>query len=71
MGVVVIQGVADDSGTQRRFYAELTEDAYNEALRAHSDGLRVLARGDLDTKGTYTWLRPLRAFAVVPGLEYE
>jgi hypothetical protein len=69
-GVVVVQGIADDSGTERRFYVELTEDDYNEALRAHREGLRVLARGDVDTRGTYTWLRPLRAFAVVPGLEY-
>jgi hypothetical protein len=70
-GVVVVQGVTDDSGTQRRFYVELIEEDYNEALRAHREGLRVLATGDLDTRGTYTWLRPLRRFVVVPGLEYD
>jgi hypothetical protein len=70
-GVVVIQGVADDSGIERRFYVELTEDDYNEALRAHREGLRVIARGDLDTRGTYKWLRPLRAFAIVPGLDFD
>ena len=70
-GVVVIEGVADDSGDVRRFYIELTEDDYNEALRAHREGLRVLARGDLVTRGTYKWLRPVRSFAIVPGLEYD
>jgi hypothetical protein len=38
-GVVVIEGIADDSGAVRRFYAELTERDYDEAIRAHSLGL--------------------------------
>lgn len=70
-GVVVIEGVADDSGTARRYYLELVEKEYKEAIRAHSLGLRVAARGDLDTRGSYKWLRPARSFAVIPGLEYE
>jgi hypothetical protein len=57
-GVVVIEGIADDSGAVRRFYAELTERDYDEAIRAHSLGLRVVARGDLITRGSYKWLRP-------------
>lgn len=70
-GIVVIEGVADDSGDVRRFYVELTEDDYNEALRAHSEGYRVVARGDLVTRGSYKWLRPVRAFAIIPGLDYD
>jgi hypothetical protein len=53
----------------RRFYAELTERDYDEAIRAHSLGLRVDARGDLITRGSYKWLRPARSFAIIPGLE--
>jgi hypothetical protein len=69
-GVVVIEGIADDSGTVRRFYVELVERDYDEAIRAHGDGLRVVARGDLATRGSYKWLRPARSFAIIPGLEY-
>jgi hypothetical protein len=68
---VVIEGVADDSGVVRRFHLELIEQDYNEALRAHREGLRVLARGDLVTRGTYKWLHPVRSFAIIPGLEYD
>lgn len=68
-GVVVIEGIADDSGAVRRFYAELTERDYDEAIRAHGLGLRVVARGDLVTRGSYKWLRPARSFAIIPGLE--
>lgn len=70
-GVVVVEGIADDSGAVRRFYLELAEKDYNEAFAAHGQGLRVIARGDLDTRGSYKWLRPLHSFAVMPGLEYE
>jgi hypothetical protein len=70
-GTVVVEGVADDSGAQRRFYLELTDRDYREALRAHSEGLRVVARGDLATRGSYKWLRPARSFAIIPGLEDE
>ena len=68
-GVVVIEGIADDSGAVRWFYAELTERDYDEAIRAHSLGLRVVTRGDLITRGSYKWLRPTRSFAIIPGLE--
>lgn len=70
-GEVVIEGVADDSGRMRRFHFELTEQDYNEALRAHREGLRVVARGDLVTRGTYKWLQHIRSFAIVPGLDYD
>jgi hypothetical protein len=70
-GVVVIEGIADDSGDTRRFHLELAEDDYNEALRAHQEGSRVVARGDLVTRGTYKWLRPVRSFAMIPGLDYD
>jgi hypothetical protein len=69
-GVVVVEGVADDSGIVRRFYLEVVERDYHEAIRAHGDGLRVVARGDLDTRGSYKWLRPARSFAIIPGLEH-
>jgi hypothetical protein len=69
-GVVVVEGVADDSGTARRFYLELVDRDYKEAIRAHELGLRVVARGDIDTRGSYKWLRPARSFAIIPGLEY-
>jgi hypothetical protein len=69
-GLVVIEGVADDSGTARRFYIDLAERDYDEAIRAHGQGLRVVARGDLATRGSYKWLRPARSFAIIPGLEY-
>jgi len=69
-GVVVVEGVADDSGVVRRFYLEIVERDYHEAIRAHREGLRVVARGDLDTRGSYKWLRPARSFAIIPGLEH-
>jgi len=67
-GEVVVQGIVDDSGRARRFHVELTPEDYNEALRAHTEGLRVIVRGDLDTRGTWKWIRPVRTFAIVPGL---
>lgn len=70
-GEVTVQGVADDSGKARRFHAELTESDYGEAIRAHSQGLQVVVRGDLDTRGTWKWIRPLRSFAIVPGFDYD
>ena len=70
-GVVVIEGIADDSGALRRYHVELVEKDYNEAFRAHGEGLRVVARGDLATRGSYKWLRPARSFAIIPGLEGE
>jgi hypothetical protein len=70
-GEVVVEGVVDDSGAVRRFHLELIERDYHEALRAHREGLRVVARGDLATRGSYKWLRPTRAFAIIPGLENE
>jgi hypothetical protein len=70
-GEVVIEGIADDSGTVRRYHLELAEREYNEAFRAHGEGLRVIARGDLATRGSYKWLRPTRSFAIIPGLEDE
>lgn len=70
-GVVVIEGIADDSGAQRRYHVELVERDYKEAFRAHGEGLRVAARGDLANRGSYRWLRPTRSFAIIPGLEDE
>ena len=68
-GMVVVEGVADDSGAVRRYYLEVNDREYREAIHAHREGLRVVARGDLDIRGSYKWLRPARSFAIIPGLE--
>lgn len=70
-GTVVVQGIIDDSGKARRFHVQLTPEDYREALRAHTQGLRVIVRGDLDTRGTWKWIRPVRTFAIVPGLSED
>jgi hypothetical protein len=70
-GEAVIQGVSDDSGEARRYRVELGEPDYNEAVRAHADGLQVTATGDLDIRGTRRSLRRLTSFAIIPGLEDE
>ncbi|WP_067491677.1 hypothetical protein [Actinomadura hibisca] len=68
-GEVVIQGVGDDTGIDRRYRVELTESDYADALRAHRFGLQVTASGDLDVRGTRRALRRLTSFSVLPGLE--
>jgi hypothetical protein len=70
-GEVVIEGFDDDSGTTRRYRVQLTEDDYNDAVRAHRNGLQVAATGDLEIRGTHLWLRRLTSFSVIPGLEYD
>ncbi|MFA1538479.1 hypothetical protein [Actinomadura monticuli] len=70
-GEAVIQGVADDSGVARRYRVELGEPEYNEAVRAHANGLHVTATGDLDIRGTRRSLRRMTSFAVIPGLDDE
>jgi hypothetical protein len=70
-GEVVIQGIIDDSGKQHRVHASLTEEDYREAVRAHQSGLKVISRGDLDIRGNYKYIRPMRKFAIVPGMEEE
>lgn len=70
-GEAVIQGVADDTGDARRYRIELSESDYNEAFRAHGNGLQVTATGDLDIRGTRRSLRRVTSFAVIPGLEDE
>ena len=68
-GEITIQGESDDSGKQRRFRMELVESDYNEAVRAHTRGLLVVAIGDIEISGTRSSLRRLTSFAVLPGLE--
>jgi len=70
-GEVVVEGIDDDSGTTRRYRMELTEEDYNEAVRAHVRGLRVTVTGDREERGTHLQLRRLTSFSVIPGLEYE
>jgi hypothetical protein len=70
-GEVVIEGIDDDSGTTRRYRMELHEEDYNDALRAHRNGLQVSVTGDREERGTHLHLRRLTSFSVIPGLEYE
>ena len=70
-GEVTILGVVDDSGKPRRFHVDLTEKDYGEALVAHEQGLHVVVRGDLEMRGTWTWLRNPSSFAIVPGFRYD
>ena len=70
-GEVVVQGVDDDFGTERRYRISLGEDHYNEAVRAHREGLQVIATGDLDIRGTRRSLMRLTSFAILPGLEED
>jgi hypothetical protein len=68
-GEVVIQGIDDDTGQERRVRAELSESDYNLAVQAHGQGLQVSVVGDLDVKGTRRSLRRLTSFSVIPGIE--
>lgn len=68
-GEITVQGVSDDSGSQRRFRMELSEPDYNEAVRAHTTGLQVMAAGDIEVSGTRSSLRRLTGFNVMPGLD--
>ncbi|WP_242608539.1 hypothetical protein [Actinomadura formosensis] len=70
-GEAVIQGVSDDSGETRRYRVELGESDYNEAFRAHGNGLSVTVTGDLDIRGTRRSIRRIESFSVLPGLEDE
>jgi hypothetical protein len=70
-GDVVIEGIDDDSGSTRRYRLELTEDDYNDAVRAHRNGLKVSVTGDREERGTHLHLRRLASFSVIPGLDYE
>lgn len=70
-GEVVIQGVSDDSGETRRYRVELGEPDYNEAFRAHGNGLSVTVTGDLDIRGTRRSIRRITSFSVLPGLDDE
>lgn len=70
-GEVVVEGIDDDSGATRRYRMELAADDYNDAVRAHRNGLQVSATGDREERGTHLHMRRLTSFSVIPGLEYE
>jgi hypothetical protein len=70
-GEVVIAGIDDDSGTTRRYRLELAEDDYNDAVRAHRNGLQVSVTGDREERGTHLHLRRITSFSVLPGFDYE
>ncbi len=68
-GQISVLGATDDSGRARRVRMELEESAYAAALRAHREGLAVVAVGDLERTGNVQWLRRVSEFAIVPGLD--
>lgn len=68
-GDVIVLGVGDDSGEQRRYRVELSEADYARANYAHGEGLRVTVTGDVDVKGQIRRVVRLKSFDVVPGLE--
>jgi hypothetical protein len=70
-GEIVIEGFDDESGSLRRWRAELNEIDYNEAVRAHQSGLQVSVTGDREEHGTHLQLRRLSSFLVIPGLDYK
>jgi hypothetical protein len=70
-GEIVIEGIDDDSGAMRRYRLEVGEDDYNDAVRAHRNGLQVVVTGDREERGTHLHLRRVRSFSVIPGLDYE
>ncbi|ROO87677.1 hypothetical protein EDD29_5304 [Actinocorallia herbida] len=70
-GEVVIHGVDDDTGIARRVRVELIREDYTRALRAHDQGLRVTATGDLDIRGNRRYLRHLTSFSVLSGIDED
>jgi hypothetical protein len=70
-GEVIVQGVIDDSGKERRIHVQLNESDYDEALTAHAEGRHVTVRGDLEMRGNWKWLRNATRFAIIPGFEFD
>lgn len=64
-GDVVVEGFDDDTGESRRFALNLSEPDYDDALRAHREGYRVVVVGDLDVRGTRRSLRNIASFDVL------
>ncbi|TXR55502.1 hypothetical protein [Quadrisphaera setariae] len=64
-GDVTVEGVDDDSGVARRYAVNLSEDDYRDAIRAHTEGFRVVVVGDLDVRGTRLSLRRVKSFDVL------
>jgi hypothetical protein len=70
-GDIVVQGIDDDSGAQRRFRMNLGEEDYSRAIRAHEYGLNVLAVGNVELRGNQRQLSQLTSFDVVEPLYDE
>lgn len=64
-GDVTVHAVLDDSGKTKSCVMSLAEEDYAEALRAHQDGLLVVAKGDLVTAGTRKRLQNPTQFHVI------
>jgi hypothetical protein len=68
-GEVTLQAILDDSGREKRCRVSLAESDYDEALRAHTEGRRVRATGDIAMSGTRLRLERLTSFEVMPSLD--
>lgn len=66
-GEVVVQGVDDDAGVQRRFAVDLAEHDYRRAARAHVAGYPVTVVGDVDPRGARRRVVRVQEFSVLPG----
>lgn len=64
-GDVVVEGVDDDTGSTRRYAVNLSETDYDDAVRAHGQGYRVVVVGDLGVRGTRRHLRNITSFDVL------
>lgn len=68
-GEIVVLGPDDDTGIARRLHMQLSENDYGSAVRAHREGLRICARGDVVFRGNHRYLTAISAFDVIPGLD--
>jgi len=67
-GFVWVGAVLDDTGKERHIQLELTNEDYMEAIRAHWEGLFVRARGDINRRGNWSVLTPVRTFEILGSL---
>jgi hypothetical protein len=67
-GKIVVLGASYTEKITRRYHMDTDKKDYALALRAHRDGLKVVASGDLSTRGTYRFLKEIRSFTIVSKL---
>ncbi len=64
-GEIVIYGPDDDTGTQRRFRAHVSEQDYSDAVIAHRSGRTISVTGDVELRGVQRRLTRISSFAVL------